>query len=69
MSLREKDLLNAQAGTGHEPKDIFTVTHISTAAMSALEIPDAKFYIKKQTFEIGGVEHEFVIDISTVSGA
>lgn len=67
MSIKEKQLVNAYAGTGHEPKDIFTVTHISTAAMSVLEKPNVGFHIKKQTFEIGGVEHEFIIDISTLS--
>ena len=67
MSIKEKRLVNAYAGTGHDPKDKFTVTHISTAAMSVLQKPDAEFHIKKQTFEIGGTEYEFVIDISAKS--
>jgi len=67
MSVREKALLNAWAGTGHDPKDKFTVTHISTASMSVLHKPTASLSIKKQTFEIGGVEYEFVIDIASTS--
>lgn len=67
MSIKEKRLVNAYAGTGHEPKDKFTVTHISTATMSALQKPSHELHIKKQTFEIGGTEYEFVIDVSTKS--
>lgn len=66
MSIKEKRLSNAYVGTGRV-EDLITVTQISTAAMSVLQIPDAEFHIKKQTFEIGGTEYEFVIDISTLS--
>lgn len=66
MSIKEKRLSNAYVGTGRV-EDKYTVTVISTAAMSVLQKPNAEFHIKKQTFEIGGTEYEFVIDISTKS--
>jgi len=66
MSLKEKRLSNAYAGSGSY-KDKFTVTQISSAAMSALHKPAATLSVKKQTFEIGGTEYEFVTDISTTS--
>lgn len=66
MSIKEKRLSNAYVGTGRV-EDLMTVTQLSTASMSALQKPAALFHIKKQTFEIGGTEYEFVIDISTKS--
>lgn len=67
MSIREKQILNAYAGTGNY-RDIFTVSNISSAATkSALPYPDLNLRVKKRTFEIGGVEYEFVTNISTIS--
>jgi len=52
---------------GNDLNDKNTVTQISSAAMSALTLPTSKFRVKKQTFFIGGAEHEFVMDISVVT--
>lgn len=66
MAIREKEILNAYKATGNY-KDTFTVTHISSAAMSALSAPLATLKIKRQTFEIGGTQYKFVMDIASTS--
>lgn len=65
--LRAKGMLRPYGGTGNDPWDKYTVTQISSAAISSIALPASKFFLKKETFFIGGAEREFLIDVSCVA--
>lgn len=66
MSLEEKRLSNAYKGALNY-RDKYTTVQVSSAAMSALTLPNTKFLVEKTTLKIGGTEYEVVTDVSVVT--
>lgn len=65
-ALRARGVLNAYQGTSSH-KDNFTVTQVSSIALSALDLPTSKFRVLKRTIRVGGVNYDLVTDISVVT--
>lgn len=66
MSLEEKRLSNAYKGACNY-RDKYTTAQVTSAAMSALTLPNTKLLVEKTTLKIGGTEYEVVTDLSVVT--